>query len=69
MDFHNLFLIVISYHTGSFEIRAKGINHVGRGSDYMADALKLPCQAPGVFGEPLQTCVALRCPDICECSV
>ncbi|GFY21989.1 hypothetical protein TNCV_3296331 [Trichonephila clavipes] len=41
----------------------KGGNHLVPGLDYMVDALKLPNQAPRVFGESLQKCVAWRCPD------
>ncbi|GFX37262.1 hypothetical protein TNCV_995371 [Trichonephila clavipes] len=41
----------------------KGGNHLVPGADYMVDALKLPRQAPRVFGESLQTCVAWRCID------
>ncbi|GFV77616.1 hypothetical protein TNCV_616361 [Trichonephila clavipes] len=33
------------------------------GPDYMADALKLPNQAPRVSGESLQKCVAWLCPN------
>ncbi|GFT80302.1 hypothetical protein TNCV_1189691 [Trichonephila clavipes] len=29
----------------------------------MVDALELPKQAPNASGEPLQTCVAMCCPD------
>ncbi|GFX94303.1 hypothetical protein TNCV_4293481 [Trichonephila clavipes] len=38
-------------------------NHLVSGTDYMVNALKLPDQAPRVFSESLQTCVAWRCPD------
>ncbi|GFT27510.1 hypothetical protein TNCV_1276011 [Trichonephila clavipes] len=44
-------------------MREKGGNHLVLGPDYMVDALKLPNQAPRVFGESLQTCMACRCPD------
>ncbi|GFY34158.1 hypothetical protein TNCV_2504611 [Trichonephila clavipes] len=63
IDFHDLLLIPISYHSGSFAMQAEGGNCLVPGPDYMMDALKLPNQAPSVSGESLQTCVAWRCPD------
>ncbi|GFT17370.1 hypothetical protein TNCV_4806501 [Trichonephila clavipes] len=61
--FHNLLLIPISYHSGSFAIREKGGNRLVPGQDDMVDALKLSYQAPRDPGESLQTYVAWRCPD------
>ncbi|GFV54496.1 hypothetical protein TNCV_2282011 [Trichonephila clavipes] len=43
-------------------MREKGGNRLVPDPDYMVDALKLPNQAPRVYGESLQTCVAWRCP-------
>ncbi|GFS57279.1 hypothetical protein TNCV_491711 [Trichonephila clavipes] len=44
-------------------MREKARNRLVPGPDYMVDALELPNQAPRVFGESLQTCVAWCCPD------
>ncbi|GFT75755.1 hypothetical protein TNCV_3125501 [Trichonephila clavipes] len=44
-------------------MREKGANRLVPGPDFMVDALKIPNQAPRVFGESLQTCVASRCHD------
>ncbi|GFW38032.1 hypothetical protein TNCV_834721 [Trichonephila clavipes] len=44
-------------------MREKGGNRSVPGLDYMVDALKLPNQAPGGYGESLQKYVFLRCPD------
>ncbi|GFV15149.1 hypothetical protein TNCV_4327961 [Trichonephila clavipes] len=44
-------------------MREKGDNHLVPVPDYMVDALKLHNQAPRVYGESLQTCVAWRCSD------
>ncbi|GFV97305.1 hypothetical protein TNCV_2038151 [Trichonephila clavipes] len=63
MDFHNLLLMPISYHSGSFAMREKGGKRLVPGPDYMVDALKLSNQAPRASGELLQTCTAWRCPD------
>ncbi|GFY36635.1 hypothetical protein TNCV_28391 [Trichonephila clavipes] len=49
IDFHNLLLIPISYHSGSFAMREKGGNRLVPGPDYMVDALKLPNQAPSHY--------------------
>ncbi|GFV70517.1 hypothetical protein TNCV_3480131 [Trichonephila clavipes] len=57
IDFHNLHLIPISYHSGSFAMQ-KGSNHLLPVPDYMVDALKLFNQAPRASGESLQKCVA-----------
>ncbi|GFT41193.1 hypothetical protein TNCV_3403521 [Trichonephila clavipes] len=46
----------------SFAIREKSGNRLVPGPDYMADALKLPNQAPIGSGESLQKCVAWSCP-------
>ncbi|GFX28393.1 hypothetical protein TNCV_1152021 [Trichonephila clavipes] len=63
IDLHDFLLILISYHSGSFAIQAKGGNRLAPGLDYMVDALKLPNQAPRVSGESLQTCAAWRSPE------
>ncbi|GFX79027.1 hypothetical protein TNCV_3913141 [Trichonephila clavipes] len=63
INFHNLLLIPISYHSGSFAIREKGDNHLVPSPDYMVVALEFSNQAPRVSDESLQTCVAWRCPD------
>ncbi|GFT63533.1 hypothetical protein TNCV_870061 [Trichonephila clavipes] len=63
MDFHNLLFIQIFYHSGSFAMREKGVNHLVAGPDYMVDALRLPNQAPRVSEESLQKSVAWCCPD------
>ncbi|GFW33414.1 hypothetical protein TNCV_2795811 [Trichonephila clavipes] len=44
-------------------MREKGGNHLVPDADYILDAIKLTNQAPRVSGEPLQTCVAWRCPE------
>ncbi|GFY01572.1 hypothetical protein TNCV_2607561 [Trichonephila clavipes] len=62
IDFPNLLLIPIYYHSESFAMREKGRNRLVPGPDYIVDALKLPNQAPRGYGESLQTCVAWRCP-------
>ncbi|GFW20431.1 hypothetical protein TNCV_4546981 [Trichonephila clavipes] len=53
IDFHNIHLIPISYHSGSFAMREKCGNRLVSDLDYMVDALKLPNQALGVSGESL----------------
>ncbi|GFV22650.1 hypothetical protein TNCV_2078401 [Trichonephila clavipes] len=63
IDFHNLLLIPVSYHSGSFAMREKGGNRLVPSSDYMVDALKLHNQVPRRSGESLQKCMAWRCPD------
>ncbi|GFU52884.1 hypothetical protein TNCV_1142031 [Trichonephila clavipes] len=63
IDFLNLLLIPISYHSESLALREKGSNRLVPGSDYMVDALKLPNQDHRGSGESLQKCVAWRCPD------
>ncbi|GFV75201.1 uncharacterized protein TNCV_3190501 [Trichonephila clavipes] len=55
IDFHNLLLIPISYHSGSFAMRDRGGNRLVPGPEYMVDALKLPNEAPEFLA---QTCVA-----------
>ncbi|GFX91539.1 hypothetical protein TNCV_3681251 [Trichonephila clavipes] len=66
IDFHNLLLIPISYHSGSSEMREKGGNRLVPGPDYMVDAFKLPNQAPRGSGESLQKCVTWCCPDVTQ---
>ncbi|GFW75531.1 hypothetical protein TNCV_4427141 [Trichonephila clavipes] len=63
IDLHNPLLNPISYHPGSFAMQEKDGKRLVSGPDYIVDALKLPKQAPRVFGESLLTCVAWRCPD------
>ncbi|GFV08079.1 hypothetical protein TNCV_1047081 [Trichonephila clavipes] len=44
-------------------MQEKGVNFLVPGPVYMVGALKLPNQAPRVYGESLQTCGAWRCPE------
>ncbi|GFY11671.1 hypothetical protein TNCV_4231401 [Trichonephila clavipes] len=63
IDFPNLLLIPISFHSGSFAMREKGDHRLVPGPDFMVDALKLPNQDLRDSGESLQKSVAWRCPD------
>ncbi|GFX62626.1 hypothetical protein TNCV_4867861 [Trichonephila clavipes] len=63
IGFHNLLMIPISYHSGSFAMREKGGDRLVPGSVYMLDVLKLPNQAPRGSGESLQKCMAWCCRD------
>ncbi|GFW92682.1 uncharacterized protein TNCV_519981 [Trichonephila clavipes] len=58
IDFRNLLLIPISYHSRSFALREKGSNHLVPESDYMVDALKLLNLTSSCSKESLQKCVA-----------